>query len=316
MRSAGSERPRRRWRGATQFVGLAFAVVSGGLQAQAQGTMSAGQRADALVARGDSGTARRLADSLVAHAPADSPDAAAGLYWRGALARSADSARIDLSRVVVDHAMRAVAGDALFRLALLDLAAGDRAGARRRLVRAERDYGMSATAGDAALALANLLMADGAMRDGCAALDSALQRIPADQVEKRNRVSYLRRPCAQVEAERASDTAKAAPPETKSSAPGASRPPARGARTKPTVAAPAATNATRWSVQVGAFASQADAERTSARLTTRGYEARVTGERPFRVRIGRYAQRADAVALMAKLKGEKITAFLVEAERP
>ena len=36
-----------------------------------------------------------------------------------------------------------------------------------------------------------------------------------------------------------------------------------------------------------------------------GYEARVTGERPFRVRIGRYAKRADATALVAKLKAEK-----------
>jgi cell division septation protein DedD len=34
------------------------------------------------------------------------------------------------------------------------------------------------------------------------------------------------------------------------------------------------------------------------------------------VRIGRFAKRADATALVAKLKSEKTSAFLVEAERP
>jgi cell division protein FtsN len=68
---------------------------------------------------------------------------------------------------------------------------------------------------------------------------------------------------------------------------------------------------------VGAFANRADAERTAQRLVARGYEARVSGEqRPFRVRIGRYAKRADATALIAKLKAEKTSAILVEAERP
>jgi cell division protein FtsN len=51
-------------------------------------------------------------------------------------------------------------------------------------------------------------------------------------------------------------------------------------------------------------------------LSDRGYEARVTNEKPFRVRIGRYARRVEAVDLAAKLKDAKITAIVVEAEKP
>jgi cell division septation protein DedD len=281
--------------------------------AVAQQPQAAGQRIQAFVTRGDSASARRLADSLVANAGTATADAAAGLYWRGALAKSRDSARVDLSRVIVEYSQFPVAGDALYRLSLMDLAAGDRPSARRRLARAGRDYASSATAGDAALELATLLIADGAMREGCAALDAALEHIPVEQAEKRNRVTYMRRPCAQVEAEAAADTAKPAPSGTTKA------PEVTGRGTAPRGASgsqPPATGA-RWSVQVGAFANKADADRTAQRLIARGYEARVVGaERPFRVRIGRFAKRADATALVAKLKAEKTSAFLVEAERP
>lgn len=71
-----------------------------------------------------------------------------------------------------------------------------------------------------------------------------------------------------------------------------------------------------WSAQVGAFASKDDADRIAARLLTRGYDVRVTEEQPFRVRIGKFSKRADAAAMVAKLKAERTAAILVEAERP
>jgi cell division septation protein DedD len=299
-----------RWTALTCALALLALLVAAG--AGAQEAQTTGQRIHALVTRGDSAAARRLADSLVANSGAVVLDAAEGLYWRGALARSRDSARVDLSRVVVEYSQTATAGDALYRLAMMDLASGDRASARRRLVRAGRDYTTSITTGDAALELATLLIADGSMRDGCAALDSALQHIPAEQVEKRNRVSYMRRPCAQAEAEASADTTvSAGRGVTKAPEAASSGTSGRGAR-----AAAAPATVARWSVQVGAFNTRAEADRAAQRLTTRGYEARVTGERPFRVRIGRYAKRAEASALVAKLKAEKTPAFLVEAERP
>lgn len=317
MRVATFLGPLKRQAGRTASMWVIAASVIVAPSGRAQLPQTAGQRVQAHVTRGDSSAARRLADSLVAYAVASTADAAEGLYWRGALSRSRDSARMDLSRVVVEYSQTPVAGDALYRLALMDMAAGDRASARRRLARAGRDYGSSATAGDAALELATLLLADGALREGCAALDAALEHIPVEQAEKRNRVTYMRRPCAQMEAEAPADTAKPAPAGTTKRPDTTSRTTSRGsaARGGRATQAPAAT-ARRWSVQVGAFASQGDADRTAQRLIARGYEARVTGERPFRVRIGRFSKRADATALIAKLKAEKTSAFLVEAERP
>ena len=54
----------------------------------------------------------------------------------------------------------------------------------------------------------------------------------------------------------------------------------------------------------------------AARLKARGYDARVTRETPFRVRIGQFPKRGDAAALARKLQQSKITAIVVESERP
>jgi cell division protein FtsN len=59
-----------------------------------------------------------------------------------------------------------------------------------------------------------------------------------------------------------------------------------------------------------------DAERLSAKMKTRGYDVRVTSERPYRVRIGRFATRAEAMALVTKLAALQITAIVTEAEKP
>jgi cell division septation protein DedD len=109
------------------------------------------------------------------------------------------------------------------------------------------------------------------------------------------------------------ETMKAAP----KVAPEAVAPPVTPPATAPaTATAPAATPAGSWTVQLAAYQVLADAERLSAKMKTRGYEVRVTPERPYRVRIGRYATRADAVALVAKLAALQITAIVMEAEKP
>jgi cell division protein FtsN len=57
-----------------------------------------------------------------------------------------------------------------------------------------------------------------------------------------------------------------------------------------------------------------DALRLSARLLARGYDARITTGKPYRVRIGRFTDRTAAAELVAKLKSEKTVAIIVEAE--
>jgi cell division septation protein DedD len=289
---------------------IAVAICSESLAAQ--GGRTPVDRIRGLVAQGDSATARRIADSLATSGNAADSSRAEGYFWRGVLTASARERRLDLVRAAVEYPLSPVAGDALFRIALMDLASGDRANARRLLQRAVRDYAASSSSGDAAFELGQMLLADGAARDGCAALDSAIQRTPAEQVEKRNRMSYVRRPCAQIVTEPPKDSQPE--PAGRSGSAGGSTSAPRGRGT--TGNTRAATSTRQWSAQVGAFASKDEADRVAARLTTRGYEVRVTEAKPFRVRVGKFATRADAAAMVAKLKAEKTNAILVEAERP
>jgi TolA-binding protein len=85
-----------------------------------------------------------------------------------------------------------------------------------------------------------------------------------------------------------------------------------------TTAKPAAkspTETTGYSVQVAAYNVKSQAAAMAAKLRTRGYEARVDGEKaPFRVRIGRYSTSAQASAVQRSLKAKQITGFVVQAD--
>ena len=288
-------------------------IVAGGLaistpaEVQPQGVQSGIGQIRSLVSRGDSAAARRLADSMATAPSAQPNDQAEALYWRGLLAPVAKEGRVDLARVAVEYPLSPVAADALYRLAHLDLAAGDRANAQRQLARAHATYNGGSTGGDAAFELGQMLLADGSVREGCAALDSGLARTPVDQIEKRNRMAYVRRPCERLVAEPPPDSVVTTPPGPA---------PEKGRGQRGAASGRTSNRGRTWSAQVGAFALKPEAEKVVSRLAAHGYEARVTDEKPFRVRIGRFADRADAVALIAKLKGEKTPAILVEAERP
>ena len=237
------------------------------------------------------------------------------------------SGRADLLRLSLDHPTSVRAGDAQYALAGEDLAAGNRAGARTRLARVIRDHAGSTSAAEAAIQLGQLLLEDGDLVGGCAAFDSALNYLPAESVERRNQVNYARRTCERLAEMPARENTPAG---DSSRGPGAG--PARDSAAKPTTALAGASStvnrppratprpatpktAVRWSAQVAAYTDRADADRVAERLKTRGFDVRVTGERPFRVRIGRYAVRSEAVALVGRLKADGTNAILVEAER-
>ena len=105
-----------------------------------------------------------------------------------------------------------------------------------------------------------------------------------------------------------SATPPAAAPTT--AAPANSPPPPRPA--------PSSTQATQgFSVQVAAFPTQAAADKFRESLAARGYDVRVWGtEAPFRVRVGRFATRAEATTLAQELRAKMIAkdAWVVEAE--
>lgn len=285
------------------------------------------QRLATLGAERDTGSIRRLADSVLS-GPASAMAQAEALYWRGMSSTPRGSGRADLLRLILDHPASARAGDAQYALATEDLARGNRAGARTRLTRVIRDHAGSTSAAEAAVRLGQLLLEDGDLVGGCAALDSALSYLPTESVERRNQVNYARRTCERLPEVPGRENAQAG-----DSSRGSGAGSARDSAAKPTGTAPATASsranrppratprqaspasAVRWSAQVAAYTDKADADRAAERLTTQGFDVRVTGERPFRVRIGRYAVRSEAVALVGRLKADGTNAILVEAER-
>lgn len=62
------------------------------------------------------------------------------------------------------------------------------------------------------------------------------------------------------------------------------------------------SSSTLYRVQVGAFSSQANAERVVAQLKELGYEAIISSGPPYRVQTGAFSQRENAVRLSEELK--------------
>ncbi len=83
----------------------------------------------------------------------------------------------------------------------------------------------------------------------------------------------------------------------------------------------AVTPAGRFSVQVGAFADRASADKLASRLRAHGYDSFVradseAGGKRFRVRVGPVNARARAEELAAKLaKGEKLPTWILDESK-
>jgi cell division septation protein DedD len=70
----------------------------------------------------------------------------------------------------------------------------------------------------------------------------------------------------------------------------------------------------KWSVQLAAYSNRTEALAVVKRLTARGVDARVTPTKPWRVRVGHYATRAEAAAEARKRSTKRSKALVVEAE--
>lgn len=210
------------------------------------------------------------------------------LLLRGRLATDPDSARNDFLVIVLEHPRSAEAPEALLRLGQLYHATGDAERAARYLARLTADHPTSAqaAAGHLWLARARRSMGDGA--GACAAAGAGL----AGRASDADLLAMLRGEC---------DAACAG------AAAGAD------ARSAP---APAAGQASgRFAVQAGAFRDPGGARTIAARLRKAGYEPRIvrlgTGTL-LRVRVGRFAGRADAAGLVRTLAGHGIEALVVD----
>lgn len=317
----------------TLVVALMFTFVAGGLSiVQRAGAQPSATPPDATVQRlqrladaGDGRALRRMSDSLLAALPSLDPRYGEALYWRATVRGTRDSTRQDLLKLIVDFPVSSRVEDALARLADDELRAGDRVAARRHLERLVRDHLVTDRGAKAAQQFAQMLFDDGATAAGCVVLDSARAHVSAGNVELVNQIAYTGRRCGEL-SDRAApqpDTARVAvldssalrTPE-RASARASARPSAKTPGKTPTTPRPGSTANQRWSVQVAAYAGRGDALRLEARLKARGYDARIAGEKPYRVRIGRFVSRDSAVAIATKLKAEKSAAMIVEAERP
>jgi TolA-binding protein len=263
--------------------------------------------AQRLAAEGQSDSARALVGMRLNTAPPGSMDYVDALYWRAVLAATAADAERDLRTIVVTYPASARSADALMRLAQLELSRGDRDQAVAHLQRIVIEHPENPNRGRAEFWIARTLLDEGNAPVGCARLADASRLTPTSQVELTNQIAYLNQRCQGVDTTVQAAGSHPAPRATTTS-PSAAAPPA--------VASGAATHG-RYTLQVAAFSTLASATGLRDVLVARGYPARVVGTaKPFRVRVGRYATRADADAAAKAMRAKKFTAYVTSAETP
>lgn len=293
---------------------LAIGTSLGAQNVAAQGTPqvapaadSAFTRARRLVSGGNGAAGRVLIDSMVAAAPPDSPTYAEALYWRAALAASPADAERDYRRLVVEYPFAPHLGDALVQLAQMESARGDRAAAAGHLERYMLEAPTHPDRAGMGLTLVRLLFDLNDVPHACTALKQAMSAVPSGEIELRNQLSYYSARCTANDVSPGSRLPVAYPP-------GATPPPASAKDTNAGRAdSSAAATKGRFTLQVAAYQTKAEATRLVTKLAARGLTARVVGStKLYRVRIGRYDTRAAAVAAQTRLKAKKLNALVTE----
>lgn len=292
------------------------------------------RRAQRLVNEGKGDQGRTIVDSLLKAASPGSPAYADALFWRASLATTSAEAERDYRQITVDFPLSPRTEDALLRLAQLELQRGDRSAALAHLERLVRENGTGTSRARAGYWMARVYFEMDDTTRACEALAGSRAAITAADVELRNQVDYLAQRCPIV----ATAVVKAAAP---AAVPPAPLPPvtdtvvarmdstpasasvkipaapatASTAKPGPSKAASASADPQRFSVQVAAYRTAQEAQRLVKKYRTNGYDARVAGSvAPFRVRIGRFKTRPEAVALAKVLKEKSGAAFVVVAE--
>jgi cell division septation protein DedD len=295
------------------------AAIAAPLQAQTEprtAVDNALERARQLVNSGRDTDGRKLIDSVLKAQTVGDPAYAEALYWRGATAPTAAEAERDYRRLLIEAPLAPRAEDALLQLANLLQARGDRRGASDYLQRFMLTYANSPARPRVAVNLVRLLFDQGPQQQAraCDALRMGRESVPASNLELRNQLEFFAPRCEMMvaEAPRPADTAQQVDTIASRAAPVPPRP------------APAPTQATEpaipstpfYSVQLAAYDSHESAQRLVETLAGRGLDARVDGTvKPFRVRIGRYRTRAEAVKAAADLKAQGHNGFVAIVNR-
>ena len=274
-------------------------------------TFLAAQR---LVVDGRGQEGRAIIARELAAAPEGSPRYVEALYWRAALAATAADAERDYKRIIIEFPVSRRAESALVGLAQLELARGDRAQAMQHLERVVREHPAGPSRARASFWMARVHFDEGNFPRACARLEDSRRNTPAEAVEMRNQLDYYAQRCEGVDTTVVVRTTQAESTRAMPSRPGsiatqtpAQRPPAGG---------PARTSGA-YTVQLGAFASRADADAKHRQLSAKGHGTRVVKVGAlWRVRMGRYTTRTAAAEAARTLTAKRIDAFVTEAESP
>ena len=287
---------------------LACATV---LQAQTPDTIarsaadSAIERARRLGTQGREAEGRRVLDSLLRVASPDGAPYAEALYVRASLATTAVDAERDYRRLLIEAPLSSRAEDAMLQLAQLLQARGDRRGASDHLQRFMLSYPDSPSRPRVALSLVRLLFDQGPQQQAraCEAFRMGRDAIPRESIELRNQLEFYAPRCTSVIV----DAPVAAAADSNAPPPGGTQAPSAPSQPPPATQ----TGAAFYSVQIAAYNSREPAVNLANLLVERGLEARVDGTvAPFRVRVGKYATRADAVKAAAELKAQGHNGFI------
>jgi len=235
-----------------------------------------------LAQDGASDSARAVVNGLLRITPPTDTIYPQMLYTMGLVSRSVEDMRRTYTRVAVEFANSAWADDAIYRLGLLDYAAGNVAGAVQQMDHIRNDYPDSPLLPTAAEWAARALFDQKRPREACGWLATALSRA-GDDVELRNRLEFLNGRCT---GPALADTVK---PDT--------------TRVVPRPDSAKASARSGYGVQIGAVNTQAAADKLAAGLRTAGFTPYVVKEGPlFKVRTGPYPDRAKALAAAAQLR--------------
>ncbi len=219
-----------------------------------------------LASEGQGDAAKALVSERLQEAsPGDSAYVEA-LYTAGVIAANADSAASYFRRVSIEFSRSTWADEALLQLAQLGFANGNYTAARRLTARVLSDYPFSEVRADAGFWGARSEFALGNLESGCELLRQA-EAAAETRVELVNRVRFYLQRCVT----RAATAADSAPEQVEASD-------------------------SFFSIQVAALRSASSIDVLMRNLESEGYEPRVSRDPDgfLRVRVGRYATRAEA----------------------
>jgi hypothetical protein len=268
--------------------------------------------AQRLVVEGRGQEGRVIIARELAAAPEGSPRYVEALYWRAALAATAADAERDYKRIIIEFPVSRRSESALVGLAQLELARGDRAQAMQHLERVVREHPTGPSRARASFWMARVHFDEGNFPRACARLEDSRRHTPSEAIEMRNQLEYYSQRCEGVDTTVVVRASAAESTRAMPARPGA-------VATQPVQRPPASVPARTagYTVQIGAYASRADADAKHRQLTAQGHGTRVVRVGAlWRVRMGRYASRDAAASVARSLKAKKIDAFVTEAESP